>query len=211
MDLADRCGRERLRLEGLEDDLGSAAELLADDLRDLGIREWPDLVEELEELVAVGGGQQVEPHRQHLAELDPRAAELLEREAHPDRARLGSQPPERQPWEDVVAAEDADDLPDPSRVPEQRSHTSSGHDERSGERRAGPARRRPAIGTDAGGLAEVAIQTSSSSIGTRRRRFGVETSSSHSRPARTSSAKPCRDQRTSRLIAPSAASWASRG
>ena len=66
---------------------GSPPELLADDLADLVVRERRDLVQQLEQLVAVGRRQQVEAQRQHLAELDPGATEALEREAHPDRAR----------------------------------------------------------------------------------------------------------------------------
>ena len=77
MDLADRCRRERLAARTTRKTTsGGAAQLLADDLAHLGVRERRDLVEQLEQLVAVGGRQQVEAHGQHLAELDPGAAEL---------------------------------------------------------------------------------------------------------------------------------------
>ena len=65
---------------------GSAPELLADDRADLVVRERLDLVQQLEQLVAIRRRQQVEAQRQHLAELDPGAAQALERQAHPDRA-----------------------------------------------------------------------------------------------------------------------------
>ena len=55
VDLADRRGRERLRAERLEDRLGLAAELAPDDLADPFVRERRDLIEQLEQLVAVGG------------------------------------------------------------------------------------------------------------------------------------------------------------
>ena len=185
---------------------GSAAELLADDLAHLLVRERLDLVEQLEELVAVGGRQQVEPHRQHLAELDPGAAELLEREAHPDRAGSGSSAAGTAAREDEVAAEDADDLPDPARVPEQRSQRPQAQ-RASGARRA---RRRPAIGTDAGGLA--------ARVRGRRRRAGRAGAASGRRTRPPTRGRPERAPRspaatssTMRLNAPSAASWASRG
>ena len=87
VDLADRGGGERLVAERPEDRLGIGAELLADDRADLVVRERRDLVEELEQLVAVGGRQQVEAQGQHLAQLDPGAAQALEGQAQPDRAR----------------------------------------------------------------------------------------------------------------------------
>ena len=102
--------------------------------------------------------------------------------------------------------EDDEDAPDPSRVPEQRSHVASGRSAAAGRRVvAAPgssARRGPGAGLDP--------QEPSSSMETRRRRFGREVSSSHSRPARTSSANVRRDQRYARATAPSAASWPSR-
>ena len=64
---------------------GSAPELLPDDRADLVVRERRDLVQQLEQLVAIGRRQQVEAQREHLAELDPGAAKPLERQAHPDR------------------------------------------------------------------------------------------------------------------------------
>ncbi len=69
-----------------EDPLGFVAQFLADDLADLRVGERRDLVEQLEHLVAIRGRQQVEPQREHLAQLDPSAPEALERQAGPDRA-----------------------------------------------------------------------------------------------------------------------------
>ena len=54
MDLADRGRRERLVAERLEDRLGVGAELLRDDHADVVVRERRDLVQQLEQLVAVG-------------------------------------------------------------------------------------------------------------------------------------------------------------
>ena len=65
---------------------GSAPSSSRDDRADLGVRERLDLVQELEQLVAVGRRQQVEAQGEHLAQLDPGAAQALERQAHPDRA-----------------------------------------------------------------------------------------------------------------------------
>ena len=92
---------------------------------DLVVRERRDLVQQLEQLVAIGGRQQVEAQRQHLAELDPGAAQPLECEAHPDRpaAPVGARQVERRG--DEEDEEDREDAPDPARVPEQRSHVAS--------------------------------------------------------------------------------------
>ena len=68
-----------LVLERREHGLGLAAELLADDPADLVVAERCDLVEQPEQLVAVGDGQQVVAQGQHLAELHPRAAETARR------------------------------------------------------------------------------------------------------------------------------------
>ena len=82
----------------VEDRLGLAAELLADDLPDVGVRERRDLVQQLEQFVAVGGRQQVEPQGEHLAQLDPGAAQAFEVPAasgparSADRTRAGAAP-----------------------------------------------------------------------------------------------------------------------
>jgi hypothetical protein len=75
MDLADRGGRERLVAERPEDRLRIGAQLLADDPPDFRVGERLDLVEELEQLVAVRRRKQVEAERQHLAQLDPGATQ----------------------------------------------------------------------------------------------------------------------------------------
>ena len=71
MDLPDGRSGERLGLERAKDHIRFRAELLSDDLADVGVRERLDLVEQLEQLVAVGRREQVIAQRQHLPELDP--------------------------------------------------------------------------------------------------------------------------------------------
>ena len=139
MDLADRCRRERLRLERPVDDLRDVAQLLAHDLTHLVVRERRHLVEQPEQLVAVGRRQQVVAHRQHLAQLDPGAAEPLEREPHADRSTRRRATPERDRRPDEIGREDRDDLPDPPWMAEQGPH-------RQVTMRPGP----PASGPDVG-------------------------------------------------------------
>ena len=116
---------------------GSAAELLEDDRADLVVRERLDLVQQPEELVAIGRRQQVEPQGQHLAELDPGAAQALEREAQPHRAGAPVGPRQVEGRGDEEREQDDEDAPDPTRVPEQRSHVASG--------RSAAARRREVL------------------------------------------------------------------
>ena len=129
MDLADRRGSERGGFEGPEDLLRRAAEFARDDLADLRVRVGSDLVQEPEQLVAVRRRQQVEAHCEHLAELDPGAAELVQREPHPDRAAggravLGLHPVDAERRQHPVSQEHDQDLPHPTRVSDQRSHRS---------------------------------------------------------------------------------------
>ena len=186
---------------------GLGAELLADDLADFVVRERRDLVEELEQLVAVGRRQQVEAEGQHLAQLDPGATEALEGEAHPDRAGCADRQPGR--WR--------------AGAMKKRKKT-----ERTCQTRRGclnsvlmwrrPDQRRRAAARSGAGIRALpgahsrswSPQDPSSSMETRRRRVGREVSSSHSRPARTSSANVRRDHRYMSATAPSAASWPSR-
>ena len=144
MDLADRGRRERLVAERPEDRLGIVPELLADDRADLVVRERRDLVQQLEQLVAIRRRQQVEAQREHLAELDPGAAQPLERHAHPDRpaAAVGTRQVERRRHEEQE--EDDEDVPDPARVPEQRSHVASTRSAATGRR---PVRSRDSSAT----------------------------------------------------------------
>ena len=153
MDLADRGRRERLVAERPEDRLRIVPELLADDRADLVVRERRDLVQQLEQLVAVGGRQQVEAQREHLAELDPGAAEPLEGEPHPDRpaAPVGAGQVERR--RDEEQEEDDEDVPDPARVPEQRSHVASTRSAGDGRRRPVPSRDSSATGCPGAELA----------------------------------------------------------
>ena len=137
VDLADRGGRERLVAERPEDDLRVRPELLEDDLADLVVRERLDLVQQPEELVAIRRRQQVEPQGQHLAELDPGAAQALEREAQPHRAAAPVGPRQVEGRGDEEREQDDEDAPDPTRVPEQRSHVASG--------RSAAARRREVL------------------------------------------------------------------
>ena len=122
MDLADRRGRERGWRERSEDRLGLASQLLPDDRPNLGIRERRDVVEELEQLVAVGRWEQVEAEREHLAQLDPGAAQLFEREARPDRAAPGVGPGQVQGRGDEEPDEDGEDAPNPPGVSKECSH-----------------------------------------------------------------------------------------
>ena len=109
-----------------EDDLGLAAELAPDDRADLLVAERRDLVEQPEQLVAVRDRQQVVAQREHLAELHPRPAELLERDPHPDRSGplVGARQVER--GRDEQPEEDGQDVADPSGVPEQVPHAAVG-------------------------------------------------------------------------------------
>ena len=66
VDLADRRRGERGRLERGEHHLGLRAQLLADDGPDLLVAERRHSVEQAEQLVAVGGRQEVVPEREHL-------------------------------------------------------------------------------------------------------------------------------------------------
>ena len=105
---------------------GSAPSSCADDRADLGVGERRDLVEELEQLVAVGRRQQVEAERQHLAQLDPGSAQLLEGEPHPDRAAAAGRAPGR--WSAGPMKnrkKTTRTCQDPARVPEQRPHAAS--------------------------------------------------------------------------------------
>ena len=78
MDLADRRGRHRHRVELEEQPLDRLAEALLDHLRRLLVRERRDVVLEAAELGDDVRRQDVRPHREELAELDERRAELVE-------------------------------------------------------------------------------------------------------------------------------------
>ena len=127
MDLADRGGRERLPARTSAKTIsGSAPSSCADDAADLVVAERRDLVEEPEQLVAVGDRQQVVAQRQHLAELDPGAAELARRRGASGPGRVaGPSPGRSQRRGDEEAEEDGQDVPDPTGVPEQRPHARS--------------------------------------------------------------------------------------
>ena len=173
---------------------------------DIVVRERLDLVEELEQLVAVGRRQQVEAKGEHLAQLDPRATQALEGQAQPDRAGAPIAAGQVEGRCDEEGEEDGEDVPDPARVPEQRSHVALSRSAAMAHRRS---RGRDTSATRSHGRSW-GRSGSSSSMETRRRRVGREVSSSHSRPARTSSASVRRENRYIRATAPSAASWPSR-
>ena len=78
VDLADRRRRDRLAVELEEEALDRLTEVLADDALDLLVRERAHVVLEPAELGDDVRRQDVGPHREELAELDERRAELVE-------------------------------------------------------------------------------------------------------------------------------------
>ena len=183
MDLADRRRGERLPLErARRPTSGSPPSSLADDRADLVVAERRDLVEQPEQLVAVRDRQQVVAQGEHLAELHPRPAELLEREPHPDRVRVAC----RRPGGAGPGAMNR--RKKTARTwPTRRGCRNRFLMRRSADRWPARARR----GGAPRGRRTDAVSRRSSSNGTRRRRLGIAVSSSHSRPALTSSAKKC--------------------
>ncbi|HVL22828.1 MAG TPA: hypothetical protein VM450_02030 [Thermomicrobiales bacterium] len=109
MHLTNRCRGNRRRVEFSKDRLGIIAELSPDDVTDLLVRDRSHVVEQLEEFLTMGGREQVEPHRQHLPELDPGAAQVFECKPKLDRIE-----PAMAPWErceeDAIPDEDGDGL-----------------------------------------------------------------------------------------------------
>ena len=87
--LPDRPGRERRRLDRLEDVLPRHLQLLLHHVDDLRLGQRRDVVLELRQLVDDVGRDEVRPRREDLAELRERRAELLERGAQPPRAIRG--------------------------------------------------------------------------------------------------------------------------
>ena len=85
MHLADRGRRERLGAKARKTASGAPPSSRWTISSDLGVGEGRHLVEQLEQLVAVGGREEVEAQGQHLAELDPGPPQLLQRGAHPHR------------------------------------------------------------------------------------------------------------------------------
>ena len=85
--LADRAGRERGRVDLLEDVLPGDAELLLHHGDDLCLRQRRDLLLERRELLDDLGREQVRARGEDLAELGERRPELLERV--PQAARAG--------------------------------------------------------------------------------------------------------------------------
>src|SRR5439155_17147555 len=78
VDLADRGGGDRLALELDEEPLEGLAEVLPDDALDLFVRERAHVVLEASQLGDDVRREHVGPHREQLAELDERRAELVE-------------------------------------------------------------------------------------------------------------------------------------
>jgi hypothetical protein len=107
--LSNRCCGKRRRVEFAKDRLGIIAEFPPDDVTHVLVRDRLDLVKQLDEFVAVGGWQQVEPHCQHLPEFDPGPAEALQREAKLDRIKPAPAPRERRE-DDAVPDKNSDGL-----------------------------------------------------------------------------------------------------
>ena len=91
MHLADGGGRERLALERSETSPVGPPSSRDTISRTCVVGKRANLVQELEQLVAIGGRQQVETHGEHLAELDPRSTESS------SASRMRSGPPARSP------------------------------------------------------------------------------------------------------------------
>ena len=85
--LTDRRRRERLPVELREHRLDRGAELVFEELLDLGPVGRRDVVLQQPELVDHGRGQQVGPCRQDLAELHEHVPGVLERAPHAHRHR----------------------------------------------------------------------------------------------------------------------------
>ena len=89
VDLADRCGGDRQRIEVEKRALEREVELRLDDLLDLLERERPHVVLEAAQLHDDVGRHDVGPRREQLAELHERRPELVEHLAQVDAARGG--------------------------------------------------------------------------------------------------------------------------
>ena len=87
--LPDRPGRERRRLDRLEDVLPRHLQLLLHHVDDLRLGQRRDVVLQLRQLVDDVGRDEVRPRREDLPELRERRAELFERRAQPPRAVRG--------------------------------------------------------------------------------------------------------------------------
>ncbi len=79
--LPDRRGGHRLGVEPIEHLRGRATQFLEEDPLDVRVGERRDPIEQVEQLVAVLERHDVGLERQHLAELDEAAAEVLEQPA----------------------------------------------------------------------------------------------------------------------------------
>ena len=141
--LPDRGGGERLGREGAEDRLGGPAELPLDDLPDLRVGERADLVEQPEQLVAVGGREEVEAQGQHLAQLDPGPPQLLQRGAHPHRPGERPAAQQGQGRQEGGPAEDDQHLPHAWPVRQQQAHAGLRRGRRPASRGAPPGAGRP--------------------------------------------------------------------
>ena len=87
--LPDRPGRERRRLDRLEDVLPRHLQLLFHHVDDLGLGERRDVVLQLGQLVDDVRRDEVRTRREDLTELREGRAELFERGAKPPRAVRG--------------------------------------------------------------------------------------------------------------------------
>jgi hypothetical protein len=106
--------------ERREQDVRSAPQLLLHNLAHLLIQTAAPL--SIEQLFAARRWQEIETHGQHLAELDPGAAQFLERGAGALGARLWSTAAERQCRQHEPAQQNAEHLPAPTGATQPASH-----------------------------------------------------------------------------------------
>ena len=107
----------RLPVEGPEERVHGTPKLVLDDRPGVFGGKRLHLVEQLKELQAVVGGENVEPQRQRLPQLDPQAAHLFQDRLHPLGA--GRSGAAQHPGNEQVVENGSRELPG---APEHREH-----------------------------------------------------------------------------------------